>query len=94
LDITAARLSIASGKPQEALRTLAGVEARSKTLTLPGYEFQAKLAEGEAQIAANATVAAEETLRRLEKDSAQVGFKLIARKAAEAQKRTKTPAAK
>jgi tetratricopeptide (TPR) repeat protein len=93
LDTTAARLSIAAGKPQEALRTLAGIVTRAKALTLPGYEFQARLAEGEAQAAANARGAANETLQRVEKDSAQAGFKLIARKAAEAQKGTRTPAA-
>jgi hypothetical protein len=56
-------------------------------MTLPGYEFQARLAQAEAQTSSRAFGQASNTLRRLEKDATQAGFKLLARKAAEAQER-------
>ena len=87
LDITSARLVAATGRHQEALQQLNGIVSRAKHMTLPGYEFQARLAQAEAQTSSRALGQASNTLRRLEKDATQAGFKLLARKATEAQER-------
>jgi eukaryotic-like serine/threonine-protein kinase len=89
MDIVSARLVAATGTSQEALRQLKGIVSRTKSLSLPGYEFQARLAQAEAEISLHAPAQADDTLHQLEKDSAQAGFKLIARRAAEAQKRVR-----
>jgi tetratricopeptide (TPR) repeat protein len=87
LDITSARLESATGKSQEALRQLEGIIARAKSMTLPGYEFQARLAQAEAKIASGAGAEAHADLSRLRTEATQAGFKLLARKAAEAQRK-------
>jgi hypothetical protein len=86
LEITSARLATATGRPQEALHQLDDIVARAKLMTLLSYEFQARLAQAEAQMSSHASRQASDNLRRLERDSAHAGFKLLARKAAEAQK--------
>jgi tetratricopeptide (TPR) repeat protein len=87
LDTTSARLVAATGRHQEALQQLNDIISRAKRMTLPGYAFQARLAQAEAQTSSRAFGQASDTLRRLEKDATQAGFKLLARKAAEAQER-------
>jgi Tfp pilus assembly protein PilF/TolB-like protein len=93
MEITSARLAAATGASQEALRQLKGLVARAHLIPLPAYEFQARLAQAEAQAASGAYGEASEEFRRLEKDAAQAGFKLLARKAAEGEKKLRVSAA-
>ena len=86
LEITSARLATATGRPEEALHQLDDIVSRAKLMRLLSYEFQARLAQAEAQMAFHASRQASDNLRRLERDSAHAGFKLLAGKAAEAQK--------
>ena len=87
LDITSARLLATAGRHQEALRQLNDIVSRAKRMTLPGYEFQARLAQAEAQTSSRAFEQASNALRRLERDATQAGFKLLARRAREAKER-------
>jgi len=90
LDITSARLESVTGKPQEALHQFDTVIARAKSLTLPGYEFQARLAQAETKIASGSGAEARSDLSRLRTQATEAGFKLLARKAAEAQRKIKS----
>ena len=87
LAITSARLAAAAGAPQKALSQLKEIIAQAHAIALPGYEFQARLAQAEAQRSLKSYGEARETLRRLEKDSAQAGFRLVAQKADRAEKK-------
>jgi hypothetical protein len=86
LEISSARLATATGRSEEALHQLDAIVSRAKLMTLRSYEFQARLAQAEALISSHASRQASDNLRRLARDSAHAGFKLLARKAAEAQK--------
>jgi Tfp pilus assembly protein PilF/TolB-like protein len=87
LDTAGARLATATGTPSDALRQLKSVIARAQSMSVPNYEYQARLAVAEAQNASGAPARAIETLRQVQKDAAQAGYKLIARNAAEAQRK-------
>jgi tetratricopeptide (TPR) repeat protein/TolB-like protein len=85
LDLTAARLLIAQRKTREALKKLSTILAETRRLQLPGYEFQARLAQGEALALSGDATTARSGLRKLKEDAARAGFKLLARKAANAE---------
>jgi tetratricopeptide (TPR) repeat protein/tRNA A-37 threonylcarbamoyl transferase component Bud32 len=87
LAITTARLAAATGAPQKALSQLKEIIVQAHSIALPGYEFQARLAQADAQRSLKSYGEARETLQRLEKDSAQAGFLLVSRKAERAQKK-------
>jgi eukaryotic-like serine/threonine-protein kinase len=87
MEITAARLSAAAGKPELAAADLKRIASRAKVMTLPGYAFQARLAQTEALISSSSRAQVSDMLQKLQEDADRAGFKLIARKAAEAQKR-------
>jgi hypothetical protein len=59
-------------------------------MSLPGYEFGARLVMAETQMSSGSREQAFETLQRLKQDAAQGGFKLIAKKASEAESRLET----
>jgi hypothetical protein len=90
LEIASARLASTKAKLDEEMRQLRSVISRAKQMSLPGYEFRARLVMAEAQTASGSREQAFETLRRLKQDAAQGGFKLIARKASEAESRLQT----
>ena len=56
-------------------------------MSLPGYEFRARFVMAEAQKSSGSREQGLETLRRLKQDAEQRGFRLIARKASEAESR-------
>jgi eukaryotic-like serine/threonine-protein kinase len=91
MEITSARLAAAAGKPQLAAADLKRIASRAKVMTLPGYEFQARFAQTEALISSSSRAQVSDMLQKLQEDAARAGFKLIARKAAEAQKRLQSP---
>jgi eukaryotic-like serine/threonine-protein kinase len=85
LDFTTARLLSAQRKAQESLKRLSIILAETRRLQLPGYEFQARLAQAEALALAGDAASALSGLRKLQADTTRAGFKLIARKAANAE---------
>src|SRR4051812_2025023 len=90
LEIASARLASTKAKSDEAIRQLRSVILRAKQMSLPGYEFRARFVMAEAQASSGSRQQALETLQRLKQDAAQGGFKLIARKASEAESELKT----
>jgi tetratricopeptide (TPR) repeat protein len=85
LDLTAARLLNAQRKTKESLKKLSGFLAETRRLQLPGYEFQARLAQAEALALSGDAASARSSLRKLQADAGRAGFKLMARKAANAE---------
>lgn len=86
-DIVGARLLAAQGN-RESLGRLAGLLAQARLLQLPGYEFQIRLAQAEAQAHFGDAASAHAALQKLEADATRAGFKLLARKAEAAAKTT------
>jgi tetratricopeptide (TPR) repeat protein len=90
LEIVSARSASSRTKSDEAIRQLRTVISRAKQMSLPGYEFWARFVMAETQMSSGSRDQAFETLQRLRQEAAQGGFKLIARKATEAQSRFQT----
>ena len=74
----------AAGKSAEATKVLEALLAEAKKFQYLGYEFQARLALGEAEIKARKTAAGRTRLAALQKDAEAKGYLLIARKALKA----------
>ncbi|MCP4661790.1 MAG: protein kinase [bacterium] len=81
--ITAARLQAASGEYDAALLRLGGVVAEATELGLGGLELEARLAQGEIELAAG-VAESRARLATLAEEAEEKGFGLIARKAAAA----------
>ena len=76
--------SAASGKGAEALQGLDAVLAEAKKYGYLIYEYQARLALGEAEMKSGKTTAARARLAALDQDATRTGFLLVARKAEKA----------
>jgi hypothetical protein len=76
-----ARVLTASRKGAEALPRLEAVLAEAKKYGYLIYEYQARLALGEAEMKSGKTAAGKARLAALDKDATGTGFLLIARKA-------------
>jgi hypothetical protein len=80
--ITCARLKGRTGKIAEASRELEGVLKDASEMKLTGYEFEARLAQGEIALSGGKTSAGRSQLQSLTTEAKAKGFRLIARKAA------------
>ncbi len=80
--ITCARLKGRIGKIAEASRELEGVLKDASAMNLAGYEFEARLAQGEIALGGGKTGAGRSQLQSLATEAKAKGFRLIARKAA------------
>ena len=85
LEIVSARSASSRAKSDEAIRQLRTVISQAKQMSLPGYEFRARFVLAETQVSSGSREEAFETLQGLKQEAAQGGFKLLARKATEAQ---------
>ena len=82
VQIAQARVAAATGKSEDAAKSLEAVLADMTRLGLIAFQMEARLALGEIQIkSANTAAAGQETLRALEKDGTAKGFLLIAHRA-------------
>jgi tetratricopeptide (TPR) repeat protein len=79
--ITSARLKGRTGKIAEASRELEGVLKDASGMKLVGYEFEARLAQGEIALGGGKTAAGRSQLQSLATEAKAKGFRLIARKA-------------
>jgi tetratricopeptide (TPR) repeat protein/tRNA A-37 threonylcarbamoyl transferase component Bud32 len=79
--IAKARIDAASGKTEEALKSLASVEKEARAGGLVAIEFEARLALGEVERKAGQTAKARANLDALAKEAKAKGFNLIAAKA-------------
>ena len=79
--IASARVDARSGKSDAAIQSLTAIEKDARAAGMVQTEFEARLARGEAQIAAGKTAVGKSTLRALVQDAKSRGFALIARKA-------------
>jgi len=86
LGIMTARVRAASGQPVDAVRGLTSLVAETGRAGLRGYHFEARLALGQAEIAAGDSDAGRARLAALESDATARGYGLIARKAAAARR--------
>lgn len=82
VQVTSLRIQAAMGKSSEALAKLSRVLMDIDSMKLLRYELQAKLIQGEIQIASSPT-GGRKILELVERDARSRGFNLIARKAAE-----------
>ena len=73
--ITAARLQARGGKIREADKALAAVIAQAKAIGVPGLQFEAQLAQGEAGLLGGDQRAALSVLSSLQREAAKRGFK-------------------
>jgi ATP/maltotriose-dependent transcriptional regulator MalT len=80
-ELANARVLTASRKGAEALPRLEAVLAEAKKYGYLIYEYQARLALGEAEMKSGKTAAGRARLAALDKDATGTGFLLIARKA-------------
>ena len=87
LSITSARLLENAGDKPKALAALAEVLQREKNMGLVYYQLKTRLAQGELHYRAGESGAAGSSLESLREESTRLGFRLIARKCAEAQAR-------
>jgi tetratricopeptide (TPR) repeat protein/TolB-like protein len=82
VQIAQARVAAATGKPEDAVKSLQAVLADTTRLGLVAFQMEARLALGEVQIkSAKAAAAGQETLSTLEKDATAKGFLLLAHRA-------------
>jgi hypothetical protein len=82
VQIAQARVAAATGKSEDAAKSLEAVLADMTRLGLIAFQMEARLALGEIQIkSANTAAAGQQTLRALEKDGTAKGFLLIAHRA-------------
>jgi class 3 adenylate cyclase/tetratricopeptide (TPR) repeat protein len=87
LRITAAGLRARTGERDQALRSLEGAVSDAKSMKLPGYELQARLAMAEIELRGTNSHTATSDLKVLQREAIQKSYRLIARKAAELSKR-------
>jgi len=80
--ITCARLKGRTGKIADASKELEGVLKDASEMKLTGYEFEARLAQGEIALGGGKTAAGRSQLQSLATEAKAKGFRLIARKAA------------
>jgi len=78
--IAAARVAAASGRRDEALKSLADVEEEMTKLGLVELQFDARLAIGEIEMNAGKSAEGRAHLEALEKDATEKGFLLFVRK--------------
>jgi tetratricopeptide (TPR) repeat protein len=81
MSMVSARLAAALGKPADAVRSLQSVAAEARKRGAVVAEFDARLAEGEIEVASPQRKVGEGHLRSLQKDAQARGFLLTARKA-------------
>lgn len=81
MSMVSARLAAALGKPADAVRSLQSVAAEARKRGAVVAEFDARLAEGEIEVASPQRKVGEGRLRSLQKDAQARGFLLTARKA-------------
>jgi eukaryotic-like serine/threonine-protein kinase len=81
LDITNNGLRLQTGHARESIQDLEKIIKRAKGMKLLTYEFQARLAQADACLAAKDVNSARSRLEALRKDAAKAGFQLIASKA-------------
>jgi uncharacterized protein HemY len=84
LAITGARLAARTGKISEAMRGLESALKEASRMRLTMCAFEARLAEAEIELQQGKVESAHAHLRSLEKEAAQDGFGLLARKAVSA----------
>jgi len=80
--VESARLRAAKGAASEALKTLRDTLPRATKLGEPGLLFEIRLAIGEIEMRSGHAADGKAHLRELEKEAADKGFQLVARKAA------------
>jgi len=88
--IVAAQVQAATGKSEDAVRTLQDTIANAKRLGYVGYQLEAQLALGQVQIAAGSVDAGRTLLAQVRTQAKQKGFGLIAGKADQALKSSPT----
>lgn len=81
LNIDKARIQIASGTPTEAVTVLNRVLSQARGTGFLQYEFEARLALGEANLKSGRSTQAKADLNKLQVEATQKGFVRIARKA-------------
>jgi eukaryotic-like serine/threonine-protein kinase len=81
LEITNDRLRLQTGHASESIQDLERIITRAKGMKLLTYEFQARLAQADACLAAKDVSSARSRLEALQKDATRAGFKTIAGKA-------------
>ncbi|MGA8152579.1 MAG: protein kinase [Terriglobales bacterium] len=87
LAITRASLLGRTGETAKSLAQFGETVQRAKQMGLVYCELRARLAQAEVRYLAGESAAASSDLERLKEESARLGFRLIARKSAETQKR-------
>jgi class 3 adenylate cyclase/tetratricopeptide (TPR) repeat protein len=90
LAITRARLEARAAKPVQAFQEFEGAIAEARKLNLPGYEFEARLAQADIELQTGKTALAQRQLQALEQEALQKEFRLIARLASEKAKRARS----
>jgi len=91
LELTTARLLDGQGRRQESLSRFATLLAKARQLRFLSFEFQIRLAQGEADARAGDAASARPELQKLGTEAARAGFRLIARKAAASAAKTGNP---
>jgi tetratricopeptide (TPR) repeat protein len=86
VEIAAARLRAALGNSAEAVKRLSAVVTKAKQTGFVGHQLEARLALGEIEMKSANPAVGHSHLAALEKEAAQKGFQLIARKAAAAKR--------
>ena len=91
VEITSARVGAALGRSAEAVKTLEAALGEAEEKGFVGIHFEIRLALGETEIRSGDAGAGRVRLESVEKDAAERGFGLIARKARDVLARSPKP---